>query len=128
MKSASNFENAEVRLAVTVLQAIYDEEIAGGILVTDVPGSKKVVPKGLRGAFRVVPVTEHHIRPASYDFARLAGLHWPARRWVDYLDVNPRTRPSTRVQELPNTVFLGFQTGEESRLGHPVYLNQLDAR
>jgi len=38
-----------VRLAVTILQAIYDEEIAGGILVTDVPGSKKVVPKGLRG-------------------------------------------------------------------------------
>jgi hypothetical protein len=31
---------------VTVLQAIYDEEIAGGILVADVPGSKKVVPKG----------------------------------------------------------------------------------
>jgi len=28
-----------VRLAVTILQAIYDEEIAGGILVTDVPGS-----------------------------------------------------------------------------------------
>ena len=113
---------------MTVLQAIYDEEIAGGILVTDVPGPKKVVPKGLRGAFRVVPVTEHYIRPSSYDFARLASLHWPARRWVGYLEVNPRTRPPTRVQELPNTVFLGFQTGEKSRLGHPVYLNQLDAR
>jgi hypothetical protein len=65
---------------VTVLQAIYYEEIAGGILVTDVPGSKKVVPKGLRGPIRVVPVTEHYIRPASHDFARLASLHWPARR------------------------------------------------
>jgi hypothetical protein len=28
----------------------------------------------------VVPVTEHYIRPASHDFARLASLHWPARR------------------------------------------------
>jgi hypothetical protein len=53
---------------VTVLQAIDDEEIAGGIQATDVPGSKKVVPKGLRGPIRVVPVTEHHIRPASYEF------------------------------------------------------------
>jgi hypothetical protein len=54
---------------VTVLQAIYDEEIAGGILVTDVPGSKKVVPKNPCGAFQVVPVTEHYICPTSHDFA-----------------------------------------------------------
>ena len=113
---------------MAVLQAIYDEEIPSAIQVTNVPGSKEAVPKGLRGPIRVVPVTEHYVRPASYDFARLAGLHWPARRWVDYLDVNPRTRPPTRVQELPNTVFLGFQTREKSRLGHPVYLNQFDAR
>jgi hypothetical protein len=117
-----------VTVLVTILQAIYDEEIAGGILVTDVPGSKKAVPKGLGGSFRVVPVTEHYIRPTSYDFARLASLNWSARRWVGYLEVNARTRPPARVQELPNTVFLGFQTGEKSRLSHPVYLNQLDAR
>jgi hypothetical protein len=60
---------------VTLLQAIYDEEIAGGILVTDVPGAKKVVPEGLRGAFRVVPVTEHCLQARPVGTTPIVAWH-----------------------------------------------------
>jgi hypothetical protein len=98
-----------------VFQAIYDEQVPGTILVTDVSGPKEIVPEGLRGALGMVPVTKHYVRAASHDFATLSSCDLFTRRRIDYLNVGPGTRLSTG--QCPDKVFWGFQTRQEARLG-----------
>src|SRR6202012_2872012 len=94
--------------------------------VTDVFGQKKVVPKRPPGALWMIPVSEHDVRPASDDFARLSNRHWLTRRPVSYLDVDSRTRLPTG--ESPRNLFWDYQTGEKARLTRPVQMYQFDPR
>jgi hypothetical protein len=52
---------------------MHDEEVAGGILATDVSGPKKAVPKSAGSGIGVVPLTEHHILARAQRVHHISG-------------------------------------------------------
>jgi hypothetical protein len=78
-----------------VLQAVQNVAIASGILIANVTSAKHPVVKRKLNIFWIAPVTPHDVR------TRLPGINWLSRR-VDNLDIDSKTRPSTRQKPTVN--------------------------
>src|SRR5258708_4028749 len=82
-----------------VFNAIDKIEVAGRILIAEVPRAKEAILKGPGGILRVLPIARHYVCSPGRDFTTLSRRKTPACL-VHHLQINAGTWPATRHEPL----------------------------
>src|SRR5258707_1682978 len=109
-----------------VLQSVQYIEITVRVLVTDVSGAKETVSERSRCILLIVPISSHYVCPTRDQFSALPSLYLSAR-FVRDLHVDTGTWSSARHESFVRLLLVP-QTGEISRLGESIDLDQLSFR